>query len=58
MDIAQPSFGKKIEARDVFQSGYQGKFLVLSKKIWKKKFEFFFQPKLTYDGQTFKKFSF
>ena len=34
--------GQKIKVRDVFQSGNQGNFLVLSKKIWKKKFTFFF----------------
>ena len=49
---------KKIKVRDVFQSGNQANFLVLSKKNLKKKFAFFFQHKLTYDGQKFKKFKF
>ena len=34
--------GQKIKVSDVFQSGNQGIFLVLNKKIWKKKFAFFF----------------
>ena len=50
--------GQKIKVRDVFQSGNQGNFLVLSKKIRKKNLHFFFQPKLTYDGQKFKKIDF